>query len=465
MDDILFQYESVHAATWVYLSSLLTIALYFKFGRLWSVRNFDLLALILLAPGLVMVLAPVNDSHSVTPDRVQFLGFAWLFVANGVLLLRLLIDPLMVRRPLLEPNLSVGGQTFLCAALIVFLMANVVTRDVVPEDLAVPRRAEQLGSFQADTPSLDEEGNPKPGTSLATHGPGYPLIFLFPTFSTQALFDASISGSAAVPVSRQSEQEEVYARTAKVMAILSHLAIVVGIVVIGYRHFENIKAGIAAASLYLLVPYTALFTGRVTHFLPAALLVWAIVAYRRPLLSGMLIGMAAGAAYYPAFVLPLWIAFYWQRGLLRFLTGFLVMVLVLVASLSLTSADLDQFWDQFFQMFGLRMPAMDGLGGLWLYLQPVYRLPTLAAFLAMIISFAIWPAQKNLGTLISCSAAVMVGTQFWRATDGGLYLAWFLPLLLLTIFRPNLEDRVALQVIGEGWQFGRKGNGRPKQAA
>ena len=26
-----------------------------------------------------------------------------------------------------------------------------------------------------------------------------------------------------------------------------------------------------------------------------------------------------------------------------------------------------------------------------------------------------------------------------------------MPLLLLTVFRPNLEDRVALSVLGEGW--------------
>ena len=42
----------------------------------------------------------------------------------------------------------------------------------------------------------------------------------------------------------------------------------------------------------------------------------------------------------------------------------------------------------------------------------------------------------------------MVAAQFWHGYGGGLYIAWFLPLLLLTIFRPNLEDRVALKVIG-----------------
>ena len=49
---------------------------------------------------------------------------------------------------------------------------------------------------------------------------------------------------------------------------------------------------------------------------------------------------------------------------------------------------------------------------------------------------------------MSCSAAVMVATQFWMARGGGVHLAWYLPLLLLTVYRPNLEDRVALNAIG-----------------
>jgi hypothetical protein len=41
---------------------------------------------------------------------------------------------------------------------------------------------------------------------------------------------------------------------------------------------------------------------------------------------------------------------------------------------------------------------------------------------------------------------------FWYDPELGVYhMAWFLPLLLLTIFRPNLEDRVALTAVSEGW--------------
>ena len=87
------------------------------------------------------------------------------------------------------------------------------------------------------------------------------------------------------------------------MAILSQLAIVIGLVLVGMRHFDNIKTGIAAATLYLLLPYTAMWTGSVTHALPGALLVWAIVFYRWPLLAGAMIGLAFGTIYYPMFLL------------------------------------------------------------------------------------------------------------------------------------------------------------------
>ena len=39
---------------------------------------------------------------------------------------------------------------------------------------------------------------------------------------------------------------------------------------------------------YLLLPYTATMTGRVDHVLPGALVLWAIAAYRRPFLAGVL---------------------------------------------------------------------------------------------------------------------------------------------------------------------------------
>ena len=55
MSEILLYYRRPDPTTWVYLSSFLTIGLYFVFHRFWSIRNVDILLLILLAPGLLMV--------------------------------------------------------------------------------------------------------------------------------------------------------------------------------------------------------------------------------------------------------------------------------------------------------------------------------------------------------------------------------------------------------------------------
>jgi hypothetical protein len=168
-------------------------------------------------------------------------------------------------------------------------------------------------------------------------------------------------------------------------------------------------------------------------------------------------GLAAGAVYYPLFLLPLWCSFYWQRGLVRFSIGVVATLLVLVLVLAVRSSSASAFVDQLQQMFNVTTIFMKNPNGFWHFHEPAYRFPVVAAFLALCGSFAIWPAQKNLGTLLSCSAAVMLGVQYWRPHEGGLYMAWYLPLLILTIFRPNLEDRVAVTALSESrlWRWRR----------
>lgn len=428
MDKILYQY-TLNLTTWIYLSSLLAIAIYFKFNRVWSVRNLDLLALVAMSPGLLLVVEQQG--------ALALVGYVWLFVAGGVFLVRLLIDPMMVRRPLLEPNLSTGGLTFIAVSLLCFLMVNVITRNPSEADLDGARRLDEI---------LSRKATPADETSLAMHGPGYPWLHWLPSISSKAL----VKHDDALP--EEVRRRMVQIAAAQTTAILSHLAVVIGIVLIGAWHFDNIRTGIAAATLYLLLPYTAAMTGHPNHVLPAALIVWAVVAYRLPLVAGMLIGLATGVIYYPLFLLPLWLGFYWQRGLLRFSVGVSSMVALLVASLAFTSSDLPSFLAQVRKMFGWTEMGLAGSDGIWAVNNAgPYRIPVLVAFVVMSASFALWPARKNLGTLLSCSAAVMLGTQFWLPQGGGTYMAWYLPLLLLTVFRPNLEDRVALSALGDGW--------------
>jgi hypothetical protein len=429
MPEIPSEYQ-MNATIWVYVSSLLIIGIYFKFHRFWSLRNLDLIALMSLAPGFLLI------THGQQPA-----GYLWLFSLSGFFLVRLLLDPVMVRRPLLEPNLSASGLTFTCFALVPFLLANVITKPAVEGGRrSVERWEDTVYGPPADHPNR-----------LVQHGPGYPPFFALADLSSQPS-----ASPAAGPTDRSRERllRNVATRTT---AILGHLATVIGLILIGYRHFGSARTGVAAASLYLLLPYTAEFTSRIDHVIPGALLVWAVVAYRRPLVAGMLVGLAAGAIYYPLFLLPLWCGFYWRRGLVRFLIGAAGVLTLLTASLVWTSSHLHPFSDQVQKMFGLTTLSLDNAEGFSTFHDPTYRMPIMAAFFVLAVSLVLWPAQKNLGTLLSCSAAVLLGTQFWHTHYAGIYLDWYLPLLILTIFRPNLEDRMALTAVREVRLFSSRG--------
>jgi len=209
--------------------------------------------------------------------------------------------------------------------------------------------------------------------------------------------------------------------------------------------------------MYLLLPYTAQMTGNVQHALPAALLVLAILSYRLPLLAGLLLGAGAGLVYYPFFLLPLWISFYWNRGFGRLLCGVAISLVVLAGLLLL--GGVEAFLDHLQAMFGLWLPQMKGLKGIWDSGIPAFfRLPVLVAFIILSLSFSLWPARKTLGTLMCGSAAIMLAAQFWHGYGGGLYMAWFLPPVLLTIFRPNVDDRIATKVVRPNWMGATKTN-------
>ena len=230
MDTFPFIYIRVAPSTWAYLSSLLMLALFFKFNRFWSVRNFDLCLIILLAPGLLLIeggrqweaqsrsvavsalnLAeatekkippaglqqavdseleavspqdqgvPAVDQNEPGEKEINFdskgvvwqrLGYYWLFSVGGLLLIRMLIDPGLTRRPQLEPNLTIGGMVFFGFSLMMFLFANIAISEPTNEDLSGSRNAVKL--LQRKAVDADEKDQ------LIRRGPGYTLFNLFP---------------------------------------------------------------------------------------------------------------------------------------------------------------------------------------------------------------------------------------------------------------------------------------------
>ena len=148
--------------------------------------------------------------------------------------------------------------------------------------------------------------------------------------------------------------------------------------------------------MYLILPYTASSPPCIYHAAPAALLVWAVEAYRRPLVAGLLLGAAAAFIFYPLFLLPLWCSFYWRRGLLRFLLGFALAMLLLTGSLALFSPNAASFAVYLQQMFHL---VAYPLGGFWKNHEAVFRTPVAAAFAAC---RSAWPCGRRRKTSAPC---------------------------------------------------------------
>lgn len=419
MDTILRGYE-VNSATWFYLSLLLIVAVYFRFRRLWSLRNLDLILLMSVSPGLLFLDAarsmPVFNEVDLEKVRsLRSLGFGWLFVTTGLFLIRLFADAWFRRRPLIEQNLNAAGLTFLCVAAFVFQVTRVATEAPSATTVAAVRDAGDLLSGEA----AEADSRTAPAQRLL-----------------------SATGVAAARLAVDPSVAELVA--ARVMACLSHLAVVLGLVFLGRRHLGDIRLGVAMATLYLLLPCTAYQVNQVAHVLPAALVIWALTFYQKPMVAGGLMGLACGTVFFPAFLLPLWMVFYGRNGSIRFAVALAGVAAVLISTFAFTSADPQSFVQQWIGSIDwsvLQFRRGHGVG-FWAAVDSVYRIPVMAAFLVMVVCLSIFPLKKNIEHLMAHSTAIIVATQLWYPVHGGVYVLWYLPLLLSVMFRPRLTHLV-----------------------
>lgn len=462
MGELLRGYD-VSSTTWFYLSLPLIITVYFRFLRIWSLRNLDLTLLLLLSPSVLLM----RYNHEY--------GQIILFVVTGILMVRLFVDSVLKRRPYLQPNLNTAGLIFLGTTAFAFLMTIAAIEAPSEETIATVRRGKQLldredvtaqaetsetaAKKQTDSPTKkvsdpvavsDEKtaANDKPLQTEETP-PAQPLK-TGPASSWMAAA-AGLAGSQAVTDTQQNDPETQRKKAeliaARVMAIFLHCAIIAGLFIIGHSHFSDWTIGLSMATLYLLIPCTAFDVSAVNHVLPPALILWAFVAFRKPAVAGVFMGLACGTLLFPIFLLPLWLAYYGKKNAIRFGTAVAIVTVLLTASIAFISADLQSFVAQTFGAINWNLWelfAVNSSPEIGDQINSIYRLPLFACYLVLLVFLTIWPRQKNLEHLISHSAALVVGTQFWYPQQTNVYVLWYLPLLLLVIFRPavgQLKDR------------------------
>lgn len=411
MDGVLHGYQLTDA-TWFYHSLLLILAVFFRFSRVWSIRNFDLVLLLFISPMVLLA----KDVDMSSPLLVSY-----TCVLSGCLLIRLLFDGLFQRRPKLVQNLNVGGLSFLCIASLAFLMTNVITQ-------SIPKSSEETvrqGTYMVEQRDATSESDPEE----VEGGPASSII-------------AAGVSSISKTVSTNKGEQNITRLTAQLMAVLAHVAVIVGLILVGYRHFGDLQLGVAMATIYLLLPCTAYDVHRVNHVLPAAFVIWAVVAYRSPIVSGAMMGLACGTIFFTVFLAPIWAAFYGRKGGgLKFALAMTIVAAVLMGTLVRTSSDPHSLQDQLIghiKWEGLQFvgnpDAPDSAG-----LSNNVRIPIFAGFIVMLTALTIWPRKKNLEHLIAHSAAIIVATQLWYPQQTGQYVLWYLPVMLLVVFRPRLN--------------------------
>ncbi len=563
MPTSLFQYEML-PTTWFYLSSLMIVAVFFRFNRVFSVRNLDILTMIFLTPGLIYI------AMGSAPQ-----GYLWLALIGAFGFLRLVFDSLLRRRPMLEPNLNVAGLTFACVAASAFIVPNlwlnrgdfaesprawrleqILTAADANDENAVKveerpgfrpflRAAERTNRFfapsteawiRAASSSATETTNAEStlyffGTAIRVDGAPKrsddgekasrairamrwaagrggenefapvgvsgdaekavpstefvgasvaPTAPVAPSVSGGALERAPASAPIPEPIptppmrdvyrltpsdgaataqdattfgvfeeaNGASVRTPSFEQTALILSVGAlQIGVVVLIVLIGRFHLGSTQTGLSAALLYLLAPYVNQFSACLDHIVPALTLLTAVLFYRRPVVSGFALGTAGALAFYPFFLLPLWFGFYWKRGAARFAIGTSAAVLTFAVVLLATTGAGENYGSALAAMLGRRSFFLASANGLWEYWPRFYRIPLISLFGVFCVGYALWPPRKDLATLISGSAALMLGVQIWMGYRGGLYMAWYLPLAALTVFRPNLFDRVATTTV------------------
>jgi hypothetical protein len=325
-------------------------------------------------------------------------GYIWLIAGSGYWFARCVFDLALVRRPALTPNLNLPGLAWLAAALFIFMTVVAIHR--MPD---VP--IEQIGREPIALSRVPE------------------------------------GVAAGVP---QLDKADAKFWVERVVAMGLHLGIMVGLVLIGAVHFQDTTAGMAMACLYLLLPYTAFHVSQVHHAWPAMFLVWAIFAYRKPTLSGALLGVAAGTVFFPLLLFPLWFGFYRGRGVGRFSLGFLFstsLALAVTGVILLSQGDLSRHLSIALSLSDWQAWKQPQTESIWTGAHWAYRMPIFILYMTFVVLTMFWPRPRDLAQVIAQTAAVVIGVQFWYADQGGVYVLWYLPLLLILVFRPNLSER------------------------
>ncbi len=458
----------------IWLSILVTILVAFDFKKLVSWRNADLL--LLLGPSFLLIDVIRFSTGLDNPTKLTLSGivFSGIFLVSVLLLIRALINGLTPSKIHWTPHLP----THVLWGLTVLLLACNTLLALVrsPDDCGYytnmgTERMLKTGKFPYGDPALR-------GGAAATYGP---VLYM-----AHVPFQLGISAikSPVEPEEHSLNHESVSDDSphhgdppilaTKLTLLFFHFMGVVGLVMIG-RQVAGLTVGLGLACLYIGSAYvqglggeTNFITGMtfISHIAPAAITILAFAALNRPLLAGALLGTAAGALFYPAFLFPLWLGYYFWRGKEwgKFAAGFLIVCAVILTAVLLMTqhSESESALQVIYESTVGHQEAKDAYGSstfsfwgthpklaaFWQkpFIEDLYLLKPSFLIFAIFIGASFFMARgRKLTQFAFLTAAVAIAIQLWKSHAGGTYVEWYLPFFLIGLFgqkKPNEADTI-----------------------
>jgi hypothetical protein len=437
----------------LWIGFIITFIVFGDFRRPLARRNLALAFLLLMAPLLTDVLTWWESRA-----RAVFAAIFLLTAAYTVWGVALSRTP--VKTPW-TPKLPAASIAALVLALIVMNAAVVFGRapdDAGPYTSLGAQRWLETGTIPYGDVQLKGPDAPAYGAA-ATYGP---LLYVS---HMPAQF---LLGRPANPP-ELSPQDEAYVRppflATKLTCFAFQLIALAALLAIVSRE-AGIAVALGAVALYAGSPYivglgsdTAVIGGLryISHIAPTAMVLLALAAIRRPLLSGMLLAAAAGVLFYPAFMFPVFLGWHWWRSRrdgIRFAVGFALVAAVLAAGVVYyTHAPEGQSALRLFlqstlehqegtaaREYGLSKVSFWGTHPEFAFMEtPLFG--TTSLFKPTFLLFATFAASgfflargRTLPQLAGLVAAVGAAVQLWKTHAQGSYVEWYYPLLLIALF-------------------------------
>jgi len=442
------------------LSLLVAGVVAFDFRRLRNPRNVDLLLLLAIGASFHDILRFGSLRALQDPTNRNLMD--WVFSAVAVLTITLLARALMrVFRPARgswAPNVTLPALAVL--ALSLFALDVAVALAFPPDDAGYYIN---VGAQRLIERQRLPYGDPLlTATPSAAYGPilylaHAPFQFLLAPGGMNAI------SSLHPPLGAASTYYLPPMLATKLCVIAFHALGVLALFVAarsmgGVRRAWGLVALYCGSAFVLGVGGSEYFIGGMTfasHIAPASVTLLAFAALGTPVAAGVLLATGVGVLFYPVFMLPAWLGYYWSdpKSRWRFLAGFAgaaILIGVLVLSLSRPAGGRGLLGTILYDTVGHQESAAaygSSPFGLWgqreglraVFMRPLVADQSLARPLVLVcflFSAAGFYLARNRrpAQLALLTAVIAIGAQLWKIHATATYVAWYYPFLLLGLF-------------------------------